>query len=79
MQEMQEFAPACCHVVPVLYRGIFKTAAADLALETLVVTGSQAAPGFMKPEGIVCFHIAANMGFKKTIEKDEEPKSLYRP
>jgi len=30
----------------------------------------------MKPEGIVCFHVAAGMGFKKTIEKDEMPKGL---
>jgi hypothetical protein len=30
----------------------------------------------MKPEGIVVFHVAANAGFKKTIEKDHEPKSL---
>jgi hypothetical protein len=36
--------------------------------------GSKAAPGFMKPEGIVVFHVAGNVGFKKTIEKDEEPK-----
>jgi hypothetical protein len=36
--------------------------------------GSKAAPGFMKPEGIVAFHVAGNIAFKKTIEKDEEPK-----
>ena len=28
----------------------------------------------MKPEGVVIYHKAANMMFKKTIEKDEEPK-----
>lgn len=28
-----------------------------------------------EPNGIVCFHVAANTGFKKTIERDEEPKS----
>jgi len=31
----------------------------------------------MKPEGVVVFHIAGNLGFKKTIEKDEVPKSQY--
>jgi len=36
--------------------------------------GSLAAPGFMNPEGIVSYHIAGNTGFKKTIEKDSEPK-----
>jgi hypothetical protein len=30
----------------------------------------------MNPEGIVCFHTAANIGFKKTLEKDELPKSI---
>lgn len=28
----------------------------------------------MKPEGIVVFHVAGGYLFKKTIEKDEEPK-----
>ena len=32
--------------------------------------------GFMRPEGIVVFHVAGNVGFKKTIEKDDMPKSL---
>ena len=30
----------------------------------------------MKPEGIVIFHEAARTLFKKTLEKDSEPKSL---
>jgi hypothetical protein len=42
--------PACCSVVPVLYVGIFTSTAADDALELLRTKGSQAAPGFMKPE-----------------------------
>jgi hypothetical protein len=42
------------------------------------VHGSMAAPGFMKPEGVVVFHVAGNVGFKKTIEDDESPKSLAR-
>jgi hypothetical protein len=29
----------------------------------------------MKPEGIVVYHTAGRMYFKKTIEKDSEPKS----
>lgn len=74
--EGQGYAPECCHVVPLLYRGTFSVEAADHYLKTLKEEGSRAAPGFMKPEGIVVFHIAAQMGFKKTIEKDEVPKSL---
>lgn len=74
--KMQDVLPPCCGLVPVLYRGMFDTHACDHALGQLRAFGSQAAPGFMKPEGIVCFHTAANVGFKKTIEKDETPKSL---
>jgi hypothetical protein len=68
--------PACCDVVPVLFRGDFTTDAAEQALADLRANGSRAAPGFMKPEGIVLFHTAGNFGFKKTLEKDEMPKGL---
>jgi len=67
--------PACCHVVPVLYDGIFSTAACYMALDGLIAEGSSAAPGFMRPEGIVVFHTAANVGFKKTVLKDEMSKT----
>lgn len=66
--------PACCHVVPVLYRGVFLTSAIEDCLRFLKDGGSLAAPGFMKPEGVVIFHPQGNVGFKKTIEKDEEWK-----
>jgi len=60
--------------VPVLYRGLFRTDAITDAMALLRSEGSLAAPGFMQPEGVVCFHIAANMGFKTTFEHDEEGK-----
>jgi hypothetical protein len=66
--------PACCHVVPVLYRGPFLTDAIEAELKALKEGGSRAAPGFMKPEGVVIFHPQGNVGFKKTIEKDDEWK-----
>jgi len=69
-----EVRPACCDVVPVLYRGNFCTVAIDNALDHLRVNGSVAAPGFMNPEGVVVFHLAGRVGFKKTIHKDEVPK-----
>jgi hypothetical protein len=69
-------APACCHVVPILWRGIFETEMIDIALAELASLGSIAEPGFMKPEGVVVYHAAAGIGFKKTIEKDHAPKSL---
>ena len=70
-----EAHPPCCDVVPVLWRGIFETDAVLMCLRDLIETGSVASPGFMRPEGVVVYHVAANMCFKKTIEKDEEPKS----
>lgn len=68
--------PACCHVVPLLYQGPFDTDAIEGCLGRLRNEGSLAAPGFMKPEGVVVFHVAGNVGFKRTLEKDEEPKSM---
>lgn len=67
--------PKCCHVVPVLYQGLFDTVEINRCLDKLKSEGSMASPGFMRPEGVVVYHIAGNIGFKKTIEKDEVPKS----
>ena len=70
----QDVLPPCCGLVPVLYRGEFSTVFAEFTLADLAKGGSKAAPGFMKPEGVCVYHIAGNLGFKKTIEKDSEPK-----
>ena len=67
-------APECCRVVPVLIRGMFRTDAIEACLATLSEKGSYAAPGFMDPEGVIVYHLAAGVGFKKTIKKDEVPK-----
>jgi hypothetical protein len=66
--------PSCCHVVPVLYDGIFNTSSVEECISKLRAEGSIAAPGFMRPEGVVCFHVQGNFGLKKTLEKDEEHK-----
>jgi len=66
-----ESRPPCCEVVPVLYHGEFDTDVVEVALDRLASLGSQAAPGFMRPEGVIVYHTAANMMFKKTLEKDE--------
>lgn len=76
--EKQEVAPGCCCIVPVLYRGPFWTGSIEHVLLKLEREGSQAAPGFQSPEGIVVFHVAAGIGFKKTIKDDESPKSLVK-
>ena len=66
--------PACCHVVPILWRGLFDDFKVDAVMFDLKTSGSVAAPGFMNPEGIVIFHTKGNIGFKKTFEKDETGK-----
>ena len=66
--------PPCVGLVPVLAEGLFDTEQINRLVETLRQDGSQAAPGFMKPEGIVVYHIAGNVGFKRTLDKDDEPK-----
>ena len=66
--------PSCCSVVPIFWEGIFDTAQAEMLIDELREYGSKASPGFMKPEGIVIWHKAAQIYFKKTIEKDDEWK-----
>ena len=72
--EKQAYAPACCHVVPVLLRCTFDTAMIDGCLTGLGAAGSVAAPGFDKPEGIVVFHVASGALFKKTLDKNDGHK-----
>jgi len=71
----QDVLPECVGLVPLLYKGIFDTAKIESVLDYLKTNGSVASKGFMKPEGVVVYHIAGNVGFKKTIENDELPKS----
>jgi hypothetical protein len=66
--------PTCCSVVPVLWRGLLDTQVVSQVLSELQASGSQAAPGFMRPEGVVVFHVAGNCLFKVTAEKDEKHK-----
>lgn len=67
--------PQCCHLVPILYEGVFDTNYVNSTLTLLGAIGSKAAPGFDDPEGVVVFHVAANMLFKKTFKNDGMPKS----
>lgn len=68
--------PLCCGVVPILYEGPNDPRVIDQQLGFMRAHGSVAAPGFKNAEGIVIWHTAANIGFKKTLLKDEMPKSL---
>ena len=63
-------------VVPVLFRGLFDCRTIECALLDLIQHGSKAALGFMRPEGVVVYHTAANQVFKVLIENDGLPKGL---
>lgn len=69
-RDNQQFAPACCYVVPILSRQ-----RVDLALQeaeyALTHNGSIAAKGFMNPEGFVLF---MNDTYQKFIIGSEGPK-----
>ncbi len=66
--------PACCHVVPILAAGMLSDSLVNDALEKLRVGGSVAAPGFMRPEGIVTYFSASRSLHKTLLEGDELPK-----
>ena len=61
-------------LVPTLFEGQFSTDDVNAIRDLLREYGSAAAPGFMRPEGIVVYHTAARMAFKVTIDHDESPK-----
>ena len=74
VEKWQDIAPACCHVVPILFTGPFDTALIELTLAELIVHGSHAVCGFPNPEGIVIWHSAGNLLFKKSVINDEKHK-----
>ena len=74
LEDTRIAAPACCHVVPVLFRGLFATENFDMVLNMLKADGSIAAPGFLNPEGFMVYHLAAKQYFKKTIDRDASGK-----
>lgn len=69
--ENPRLGPSCCSVVPTLYRGEFRSDAVEECLRVLKETGSRAALGFREPEGVIVYHTAAGIGFKKTLDGDE--------
>ena len=77
VEHWQQKVPECCGVVPELYRGAFSTTIIKEILEELAQGGSKAVEGYMKPEGIITYHTAGNVGFKTTLEKDELRKGQW--
>lgn len=62
--------------VPTIYSGPYSGDVIQQSLDLLRENGSHAAPGFMDPEGIVVYHVAANQMFKVTLKGDDAPKSM---
>ena len=71
-----EVRPSCCDVVPVLFAGNFATDTVDTVLQELKQTGSIAAPGYMRPKGVIVFLPASNHLYKVLAENDDVPKGL---
>lgn len=70
----QENLPEGLYVVPTLIHNEYLDNPGEMGkavLQTLKEEGSYAAPGFMDPEGIVMFHRASGVAFKKTFDYDE--------
>jgi RNA ligase len=68
--------PACCHVVPLL--GYITPDRINDKVEELRNLGSVAAPGYMRPEGIIVWHSQSKQYYKILLENDEVPKSLAK-
>ncbi len=66
--------PKCCTVVPTLFAGIFHSDNIEQTMAVLGYNGSCAAHNFMNPEGVVIYHTAANVSFKKTFANDAKGK-----
>jgi len=71
-----EKRPACCAVVPTLFRGKMEDLNIEEIMSRLSQYGSVASPGFMQPEGIIVYHTASHTMFKKTFENDECGKGI---
>ena len=69
----EETLPECCHTVPTLWEGEYDDMNIDAVMEDLA-GGSQAAPGFLDPEGIIVYLTAARQSFKVTYEHDTTGK-----
>jgi hypothetical protein len=66
--------PYCFQPVPILFRKTAEYLDIPGIMAQLKETGSKAAPGFMKPEGIIIYFVQNGAIFKKTFDKDAEGK-----
>lgn len=69
--------PAIVRAVPVLYYGEFSTEVVKGCLSMLQKHGSVAAPGFMRPEGVVVTHMPSRHKFKATLDGDSKDAAKF--
>lgn len=62
------------NTVPMLYSGPFFEERVSASLYSLQAFGSEAAPGFMNPEGICVYHTQAKQVFKVTLDNEDRGK-----
>jgi hypothetical protein len=74
--EGKQQRPACCDVVPLL--AYAQPSEIGAWVETLRTYGSRAAPGYMRPEGIIVWHSQSKQYYKILLEGDDTPKSLQK-
>jgi len=67
-----ETLPTCVHQVPVLYKGAIDLAQVSQCMDLLRAQGSEAAPGWMQPEGIVIW--LNGQRYKQTFEAGPKGK-----
>ena len=65
-----------CHVVPLLFQGVFSSPRADYYIDFLRRFGSRTVEHIAKAEGIIIYHEAAKQVFKVTCDNDGVPKAL---
>jgi len=71
----ESMPPACCEIVPILYKGPFQWDKVEECMQELKHWGSQA-KDFTDPEGLVIYHEAGNHCYKITCKNDEQRKEM---
>jgi hypothetical protein len=68
---LEQELPACCEVVPVIYEGEFSRTIVSEVMANLKESGSYAAPGFDRPEGIIIYLPGPRLLLKETFDSPQ--------
>lgn len=72
-------SPIGLEVVPVLYQGPFADGVVQAAMDDLKANGSKAAPGFLRPEGVVVRFERNGTLFKQVFDAEETAWKHVKP